>query len=114
MQFFYIRIKYRDRLSCHYTVNIGSSSTFEGANKIYPHTSFSGSMGYGSYIGHCTHLVANIGRFSSIAPYVECNLGVHPMDIPYATTCPMFFSTKKQNGKSFAQKQNKETEGGSV
>ena len=77
-------------------------SNFEGANKIYPHTSFEGRMGYGSYIGPYCEIKANIGRFTSISPYVRTNRGIHPISAPYATTCPMFFSIRKQNGKTFA------------
>ena len=105
ISFCYIRFKYRKKVSFPFSVIVTKTSSFEGANKMYSRTFFSGSMGYGSYIGHNTRLVANIGRFTSIAPYVECNLGIHPMTTPFATTCPMFFSIKEQNGKSFAQKQ---------
>lgn len=101
---FYMMIKYRNRLSCHYTADIGFNSAFEGANKIYAHTVFVGSMGYGTYVGERCQLYAHIGRFTSIAPDVQCNLGVHPTSEPYATTCPMFFSTRKQNGCTFANK----------
>ena len=87
-----------------FTSKISRKSRFEGANKIYPHTSFKGTMGYGSYIGPHSEIEANIGRFTSIAPYVHANRGIHPYTYPYATTCPMFFSTQKQNGQTFADK----------
>lgn len=61
-------------------------------------------MGYGSYIGPYCEITANIGRFTSIAPYVKTNSGIHPYTYPYVTTCPMFFSTRKQNGYTFADK----------
>lgn len=61
-------------------------------------------MGYGSYIGPNCEITANIGRFTSIAPFVRTNCGVHPYTYPYATTCPMFFSTQKQNGVTFADR----------
>lgn len=83
---------------------ISLDSDFEGANKICNHTLFSGRMGYGSYIGPYCSLSAKIGRFTSIAPYVRNNSGIHPYTYPYATTCPMFFSTRKQNGYTFADK----------
>ena len=89
-----IRFKYRKKVSFPFSAIVTKTSSFEGANKMYPRTFFSGSMGYGSYIGHDTRLIADIGRFTSIAPYVECNLGIHPMTVPFVTTCPMFFSTK--------------------
>lgn len=80
------------------------NSVFEGANKLYPYTTFVGSMGYGSYIASHCEINAIIGRFTSIAPYVRTNRGVHPLGSPYATTSPMFFSTRKQNGKTFAER----------
>ena len=96
--------KYHNELKFSYSCDIYRNSSFEGANKIFPYTTFEGRMGYGSYIGpHCV-IKANIGRFTSIAPYVRTNSGIHPITVPYATTCPMFYSTRKQNGKSFANK----------
>lgn len=83
---------------------ISKGSQFEGANRIFPNSSFRGYMGYGSYIGPKCKIKANIGRFCSIAPNVRTNLGMHPITSPYATTCPMFFSTIKQNGKTFANR----------
>lgn len=88
----------------HYTANISLNSRFEGANKISPYTWFKGSMGYGSYVGPHCGIEANIGRFTSIGHYVRTNRGVHPYTYPYATTCPMFFSTQRQNGSTFATK----------
>lgn len=103
--FFYIKIKYRNKLSLHYTAYVDYNSNFEGANKICKYTTFAGSMGYGTYVGWRCELWAHIGRFTSIAPHVQSNLGVHPISSPYATTSPMFFSLGKQNGYTFAKKQ---------
>lgn len=71
------------------------NSTFEGGNKLYERVSFRGHMGYGSYIGEHSNLAGTIGRFTSIAPYVDWNPGIHPYEAPYATTSPLFFSTSK-------------------
>lgn len=84
---------------------ISDDSTFEGANRLYNHVSFQGKMGFGSYIGEKSNICGTIGRFTSIAPYVDWNPGVHPFEDPYVTTCPMFFSTRKHNGLTFATKQ---------
>lgn len=100
----YQKFKWHSKCQFDFTCNIGKNSIFEGANKIYPNAKFSGSMGYGSYVGHNAEIAAIIGRFTSIAPYVRTNYGTHPYTSPYATTCPMFFSTHKQNGHSFANK----------
>ena len=62
---------------------------------IHPNSSFYGKMGLGSYIGSNTHLNADIGRFTSIAPGVRCINGTHPMKEPFVTTCPLFFSLDK-------------------
>lgn len=94
----YRRLKFC--LSCSISLN----SSFEGANRLCPHVKFNGSLGYGSYIGPHCELEANVGRFTSIAPYVRNNRGIHPYTYPYATTSPMFFSTMCQNGKTFANK----------
>jgi acetyltransferase-like isoleucine patch superfamily enzyme len=93
-----------DKLIFYSSCDLSLKSKFEGANKIYQHTLFRGNMGYGSYIAQHCMLAANIGRFTSIAPYVRNNRGVHPISYPYATTCPMFFSIQKQNGLTFANR----------
>lgn len=100
----YFKFKFRDKLKFDISCDIGLKSTFEGANKIYPNTRFGGTMGYGSYISNDCHIYAEIGRFSSIAPFVRTNNGIHPYTEPYATTCPMFFSTRRQNGHCFADR----------
>lgn len=99
-----IWLKFRKKLKFFSSCRISLESDFEGANKIYPHTSFSGRMGYGSYIGSNCDFSAIIGRFSSIGPYARSNRGIHPITSPYATTCPMFFSNRKQNGETFADR----------
>lgn len=98
------KLKFGNKCSFDISSYIARDASFEGVNKIYSNCDFGGSMGYGSYIGPNCVIRAHIGRFSSISPYVRTNIGVHPLSIPYATTCPMFFSTRKQNGITFAQK----------
>lgn len=102
------KIKYSKLCSFDYSVNIGRNSVFEGMNKIHPETSFKGNLGYGSYIGSNCSLSADIGRFTSIAPYVRCNPGLHPYSFPFVTTAPCFFSlnpSRSQNGSTFATEQ---------
>lgn len=100
----YITFATIGKLRFYPSCNLSVKSKFEGANKIDKNSFFRGNIGYGSYIGPDCLLNANIGRFTSIAPYVRNNNGIHPYTFPYATTCPMFFSTQKQNGKTFADK----------
>lgn len=97
-----MQIKFRKNVRFDHTVMISSNSSFEGCNSIYSRTMFSGSLGYGSYIGSDSSLIAKVGRFTSIAPFVRSNNGIHPNREPYVTTSPMFFSTSKQAGKTFA------------
>lgn len=102
----YIWAKWQFKGKCKFDFPsiVSNAAIFEGANKIYHHCIFRGSMGYGSYIGQNCQINANIGRFTSIAPFVRTNHGVHPFTLPFATTCPMFFSTRRQNGKTFANR----------
>lgn len=104
IKFFILHIKFYKKLSFGFFTGISMKSTFEGANRIYPHSYFRGHMGYGSYIGPNCTIIANIGRFTSIAPYVRVNSGIHPYEAPFSSTSPMFFSRVKQNGKTFANR----------
>lgn len=106
----YILCKYRWRKKCKFkfSTEIDPTSTFEGMSQIHPHTYFKGKLGFGSYIGSHSCLSADIGKFTSIAPYVRCNVGTHPYNEPYVTTSPCFFSLnlrQSQNGSTFADKQ---------
>ena len=92
------------------TVNIDPTSSFEGSNSIGPNSTFKGSMGFGSYIAGYSYIHANIGRFSSIGVDVRTAIGTHPFTAPFATTSPVFFSTKKQSMKTFVKEQKFEEE----
>lgn len=99
------KIRYRNFVHYNFTTKISSASSFEGANVIGNNTWFCGNMGYGTYICNDCSIIGNIGRFCSIAPEVKNTLGVHPISEPYVSTSPMFFSLRKQTGKTFAKKQ---------
>lgn len=99
------KINYRGNLRFNSSVRIGQDSTFEGANTIGDNTYFSGSMGYGTYLCQNCSITGNIGRFCSVAQDVKNSLGAHPITSPYVSTSPMFFSLRKQTGKTFAKKQ---------
>lgn len=108
IKYIVLKFKWGHKVRFKFSSNIGYRSTFEGMNQIHYGTSFTGILGFGSYIGPHCDLVANIGRFCSIAPYVRCNLGIHPYTYPYATTAPCFFSLNpchSQNGGTFATEQ---------
>lgn len=100
--YLYYKLKYRGKLLFPYSAYIVKGSTFEGANRLHSNSFFEGSLGYGTYLCENVKLRAYVGRFTSIAPGVECNNGAHPYMEPYVTTSPMFYSTSKPNGKTFA------------
>lgn len=101
LKFLVLKIKLHGKLKFDFSNNISLNSIFEGANKIYRNVSFSGRMGYGSYIADNGNIHGEVGRFTSIGPNVACNPGTHPYTYPYASTCPLFFSNRKQNGMSW-------------
>jgi acetyltransferase-like isoleucine patch superfamily enzyme len=86
------------------TVNIHSK--FEGFNSIYNNTEFINSkIGLGSYIANnCIIRNTKIGRFCAIGDNVRTSLGIHPSH-GFVSIHPAFFSTKKQAGFSFVDKQ---------
>lgn len=67
-------------------------SSFEGQNKIHRYTTFGGSLGLGSFVGPHCELSAVVARFTSIAPHVRSNSGIHPIKRPYVATSPAFYS----------------------
>lgn len=74
--------------------------TFEGYNRVGNNTFFAGSMGYASYIGDDCHIVADIGRFTCIAPRVVTVRGTHPTST-WVSIHPVFFSKAGQCGMYF-------------
>ena len=96
-----LKFKHWGKVRFNSSVRIAPGSTFEGANSIGDHTYFAGAMGYGTYCMQDCHIEGNIGRFCSIAAEVKVARGTHPTTSPYATTSPMFFSTRKQTATTF-------------
>lgn len=86
------------------TARVRSGSRLEGTNRIGQRTTFRGDLGYGSYIATDCNLSASVGRFTSIAPFVRSNPGIHTYKAPFATTSPMFFNRDHLNGRSFADR----------
>jgi len=61
------------------------------------------SMGKFSYVAERSYLQrVHIGRFCSIGPYLMSGFGEHPTD--FISTNPVFFSTFKQCGVSFSDR----------
>lgn len=85
---------------CH----IGYHSVLEGGNTILAGTTFSGQLGYGSYLGENCRIEAEVGRFCSIAAEVATIPGRHPLS-ECVSTHPAFYSLKAQAGFTFARTQ---------
>lgn len=80
--------------------NIDIKSVFGGYNRIGNHSFFSGSIGYGSYVGQVCYINAEIGKFTCIANGVVTAMGRHPTR-NWASVHPAFYSVQKQSGFTF-------------
>ena len=61
------------------------------------------TVGDGTYISPNGRIsMATIGKYSSIGPDFQCGWGIHPLN--GVSTCPMFYSAAKQNGRSLVAK----------
>lgn len=100
------RANMKEGVIVSYTANVGNETKFEGYNKINKHVTFFGTIGLGSYIGNNSVInSANIGRFTSIAPYVQINCGKHPYKAPFVSTSPCFVSVLGQCGFTLTKEQ---------
>lgn len=103
-QFWYRK---KNRRNCIFEgkTEIDGSDRFEGKNRITNGTRvLNCSLGYGTYIGEESFIKnTNIGRFSCIANYVYTICGTHPIE-EIVSIHPAFFSTKRQAGFSFVDK----------
>lgn len=79
-------------------------SSFGGYNAIERGTTFYGIIGRDSYIGCDSKIYAEIGKFTSVGDRVMCIFANHPIN-GFVSTSPVFYSTKKQNGRTFARVQ---------
>lgn len=104
LRYLICRFKYRKFARLEFPCNIGLTSNLEGNNFIQKGSHFIGGMGYGSYIGANSDVIANIGRFTSIAPRVTTNPGKHPFGFPYVTTCPLFYSNRQDYPEKWVDK----------
>jgi acetyltransferase-like isoleucine patch superfamily enzyme len=99
--FLYLKIRMKSRLKVSFSAMVSKNSFFEGMNKIYPYAFFDGYLGFGSYIGPNSRISGKIGRYTSIAPNVVVNNGIHPYRPPFVSTSPVFVSLRKQAGATF-------------
>lgn len=87
-----------------YNSNILGNSTISPKAKVYPRYAVVDSQ-----IGDYTYIAQNaiihhssIGKFCSIGPNLVCGWGIHPTH--GISTSPMFYSTVRQNGTTFSEK----------
>lgn len=108
------RILFTFMMSCFYRsknvkfspfIYLNFRTKFEGDNVIGKKTVISDScIGKGTYIGQNSNLSnCKIGRFCSIASDVSVITGTHPTN--FVSTSPAFFSLRKQNGKTYVNRQ---------
>ena len=105
IKYILLKWKWGKNVSFAFSSEIGWHSTFEGMNKIYPHSVFIGDMGLGTYLSADSVFVGKVGRFTSIGGCCKTIMGTHPYKYPFVSTSPMFFSLKKQTGFTFAKQQ---------
>lgn len=81
---------------------VSANAVFEGNNRIGCNSSFSGSMGYASYIGDDCRINAKIGKYCCIASNVKTVKGAHPTK-DWASVHPAFYSPLKQCGFTYTE-----------
>lgn len=84
---------------------VSRRANLEGNNKIGKNTTFSGELGYSSYIGVNSSISGKIGRFTSIAEGCKVLHGMHAYTYPYASTSPVFYSMGAQTMERFTDSQ---------
>lgn len=86
------------------TAQVKLQSKFEGKNVIGFESKFEGDIGLCSYVGPNCNINGKIGRYSCIASNVCVIQGRHPVDT-FVSIHPIFYSTQKQNGYTFVDKE---------
>lgn len=97
-----------DKVKFWYSTHLSYRCKFEGMNMVAQNSSYFGSMGYGSYVGHECNVSADIGRFTSVGPHCTFINGQHAYKAPFVSTSPLFFSlsnNRNPQNKTFAKRQ---------
>ena len=98
-----VRLKYPRVTLCH-GADVSPRAHFEGVAKLGVRTRFDGEMGRCSYAGdHCLLNEVKIGRYCSISSFVRTCVGEHPLH--HVSTSPVFYSTLRQCGVTYADRQ---------
>ena len=98
------KLKYRGK-----NIRIGAKSNIQGLNTLFENnihigrnTKFGGAIGRCSYVGDNCDIIAEIGRYCSIASNVRTVTGKHPTR-DWVSTSPVFFSCLNQCGTSYTK-----------
>ena len=106
LKLLYFRIKsFTKKVTFRKGCNIGFHSEFEGCNAVGKNSSFSGRLGFGSYIGENSTILGRVGKFCSIASGVKVISGTHPLS-GFVSTSPVFYSVLKQSNVTYAKEQH--------
>ena len=97
------KFKFKDKLKAGKHVRIAMDSVFEGRNSIGYDSSFSGVMGYGSYVGEGAQIHGKVGRFCCIASGVHVVNGFHPTK-KIVSMYPAFYTAQHPTTGSFVEK----------
>jgi len=98
-----LKIKFDVSLGTNTSVNL--QCNFEGKNVVGSNTTLmNSSVGLASYIsGNCKLNKIKIGRFCSLGQNIKNGLGRHPSSV-FVSSHPCFFSSNKQAGFTFSNK----------
>ncbi len=100
---FIFRIKYK-HIKLAEGTKVLPGTEFGGYNAIGKNSTFFGKIGHDSYVGSDSFIYADIGKYTSIGDRVRCVFASHPIS-EFVSTSPVFYSTRKQNGRSYVDKQ---------
>ncbi|MDY0016228.1 MAG: CatB-related O-acetyltransferase [Candidatus Delongbacteria bacterium] len=87
-----------------YNARILFNTQLEGNNKIGENSVVGGKIGRCTYIGKDCHIIAELGRYTSISNNVNFINAKHPIRT-YVSTSPVFYSLRKQCGISYVKEQ---------
>lgn len=101
-----IYLKFIKKVIIKNKTNFTINSKFDGVNVIGANSNiFNSHIGYATYMGSNSYFVNTvIGKYCSIANNVKTVVAKHPTDT-FVSTHPAFFSTLKQAGFTYTNKQ---------
>ncbi len=87
----------------HIMINVIESKIGENTKIYTPSFINKSEIGNYTYISTNANIsLTRIGKYCSIGPNLFCGWGIHPTN--YIATSPMFYSTRRQNGFTLADK----------